>query len=180
MKIALTATALGLGLAACVLAPAANADEYLFSYSSQSGNFEAALGEIFTNASNQVTSISGVAAGPGFQSGSITGLSSYASADNLFGPSSPYVDFGGLSFSTTSGVTYNLYYNAGVYRVSDSITDPSGSGPITNDSPVTLAVEVVAVPEPSAWALMLAGLGVGGAILRYGRRRAGAIVGGAT
>jgi hypothetical protein len=72
-------------------------------------------------------------------------------------------------------VTYNLYYDAGVYRLSDSITDPSGSGPITNDSPVTLAVEVVAVPEPSTWVLMLAGVGLGGAMLRYGRRRDGVI-----
>jgi PEP-CTERM motif-containing protein len=68
------------------------------------------------------------------------------------------VDFYGLAFSTSSGVTYNLYYYDDSYVVSNSITDPLGAHPGKFDSPVTLAVEVVPVPEPSTWALMLAGV----------------------
>jgi hypothetical protein len=162
-----------LGLAACIaLAPAASAAEYMFSYTSQSGTFESGFGDIFTNASNDVMSISGTAAGPTSQSGMITGTSDYASADNIFTASSPYVDSSGLSFSTSNGVDYNLYEYDGVYRVSDSISDPSGGAAVTSDSPVTLTVEAVTpAPEPSMWALMIAGVAMIGGMLRFGRPR---------
>jgi hypothetical protein len=102
----------------------------------------------------------------------ITGTSDYASADNIFTASSPYVDSSGLSFSTSNGVDYNLYEYDGVYRVSDSISDPSGGAAVTSDSPVTLTVEAVTpAPEPSMWALMIAGVAMIGGMLRFGRPR---------
>ena len=68
-------------------------------------------GDVLANTSGaNVTSISGWVSDSEVGAGtfSITGLSPYAASDNAFSATSPYVDFGGLSFATATGGSYNL------------------------------------------------------------------------
>jgi len=89
----------------------------------------------------------------------ITGLSSYAGATNLYYEASPFVDFGGLSFSTVSGGAYNLglggsdatglVFNAGNIN-------PGGYPGIAGSTNITMTA--TAVPEPASLMLMLVGI----------------------
>src|SRR5581483_7885794 len=90
----------------------------------------------------------------------------YAASDNLlFYPGPPYVDFGGISLSTTSSGDFNLYYDANnpsgggswvLESVNNPVGYPDGQNPI--DFQVSLlSNSTPAVPEPATWAMMLLG-----------------------
>jgi hypothetical protein len=141
-----------------------------FSYS---GGGYSASGEFTTgNAGSPYTVIGISGTADGF---AITGLSSYAGADQLLyvpPTSGYYADYGGISFTNANGVSYN-------------ITDfPSGSGNFINISTldsggdgccgVAVDMTVAPVPEPSTWAMMIIGfLGLGW--LAYRRRTDAAV-----
>ena len=77
----------------------------------------------------------------------------------------PYLDLPGIGFYTTDGTAWNLYYTGPSYNELNNGGFASGSG-----GSFTLSV-----PEPSTWAMMLAGFaGIGFAGYRA-RRRATAI-----
>ena len=99
-----------------------------------------------------VTAISGTL--DGF---TITGLSTYAGADQTLYPTTPYVDFSGISF-TANGVSYNWSNYSGsdstLGGIANSVSDSGGYG--CCQAAIT-SVTVTAVPELSTWAMMLAG-----------------------
>lgn len=106
----------------------------------------------------------------------VTGLSSYAGADNTVSFTSPFLTFGGLSFAIP-GESFNLYFNNGSYYEANSITDPQGVIPNLNPiSFLSVNGEVLsgAVPEPATWAMMLLGFAGIGVSLRR-RRKVGAM-----
>ena len=57
-----------------------------------------------------------------------------------------------------SGAGTGITFNAGTYSIADGAKD--GEGTLT----------ISAAPEPTTWALMIAGVGMIGAALRFGRR----------
>jgi len=108
-----------------------------------------------------VTAISGTVDGD-----AITGLSSYAAADNILLSVTPYyVDVGGISF-TTSADTYNFYaYNNANYVCAESEDGACYYSQGNTASNLT----VTQVPEPATWALMVAGFAALGGGLRARR-----------
>ena len=104
--------------------------------------------------------------------GAITGLSSYAGADNTLYSvgvnTNNQVSFGGVSFSV-GGEGYNLYTYGGRTWLLASSIDPVGYP--QNGTPGTFSVTV---PEPSTWAMMLVGFGGLGVAMRSRRRPAAA------
>ena len=103
----------------------------------------------------------------------ITGLSPYASSDNTLTATSPYVTFGGLSFSTAGGGDYNLAdlngYGGYSYVLLSSTLNPGGGVQSVGMTAITL--EVSAVPEPGNLVLLLAGgLGLAGLTRRRAAR----------
>jgi hypothetical protein len=116
-------------------------------------------GMITTDSTGHATTVSGLVNG----TDPITGLSSYAGADNdLYAPPGAWVTFAGLSFSTTYLGDFN-YYNSGqgYYGLLSSDTNINGypDGQIATS-------QVAAVPEPTTWAMMLVGFGVLGFTMR--------------
>ncbi len=112
----------------------------------------------------------------------INGLSLYGGADNLLyypasGSPANYVDFGGISFTTATGVDFNfnlgLGGNTGTGAVlNDGVNDPAGYGVPTFGSN-NISLSVSAVPELSTWAMMLLGFaGLGFAGYRGSRKEA--------
>jgi hypothetical protein len=154
-----------LALSTLAMPTTASADVFIFSYtSSSSPTF--GFGTFTTGSSVSpalVTGITGTEIYNGIPD-TITGLSSYAYADNLlFFPNPPFVDFAGISFSTVFSGDFNLYYDAGNANnwVLASVNNPDGFTDGLNK--INLQVTAVAaVPEPSTWAMMILGfLGVG-------------------
>jgi hypothetical protein len=95
----------------------------------------------------------------------VTGTSPYASSDNTLSASSPFVTFGGLSFSTAGGGDYNLAdldgYGGYSYVLLSSTLNPGGG--VSSVGMTAIALEVSAVPEPGNLVLLLAGgLGLAG------------------
>lgn len=82
----------------------------------------------------------------------ITGLSPYAAADNLLNGSAPLVSFSGISFTTDSGVSFNLYKDStGYFELRSDINPggfPDGKYPINLE--VTFSHRV---PEPASIAI---------------------------
>jgi hypothetical protein len=131
---------------------AANAGVFEFSFTSSldsgSGSFDVS--------GSTVTGISGVVDGQ-----TITGLSSYAGADQQLSLTMPNFTVGGISFADNTGETFNLTsFPNGADGITNSIVNPSGG---TVPTPTALdTFTVTAVPEPSTWAMMILGfLGVG-------------------
>jgi hypothetical protein len=86
----------------------------------------------------------------------ITGLSFYASADNVLSyPTQPFVDFGGFSFTTNGGGDFNIG-NGPPYAIVSSILNPGGYFPGGAYTPISL--QVSQTPLPASWTLMLIGL----------------------
>jgi hypothetical protein len=123
-----------------------------------SGMFTASLSSpgIYT-----VTGITGT-----FDGVAITGLSTYANADNeLFFPMQPYVDFQGISFHTAGLGDINLFSNAGYFEVKSTV---DSVGYYFDGTPISLNVAVT--PLPSTFPLFVAGLAVLGWLGWRGRK----------
>jgi len=165
-------------------AGAANAKVFDFSFTgdngvSGSGTFVTGpTGSPFTitSATGTITDTQGTLAGSPYV---ITGLSLYADADNLLfypasGTPAAFVDFGGVSFTTSvGGPAFNLGgggTNPSGTVLNDSTNDPSGVPGIFGSNNISLSV-VAAVPEAATWAMMILGLGAIGAGLRLQRRQ---------
>jgi hypothetical protein len=124
-----------------------------------SGTFTANLSSPGTYA---LTGITGA-----FDGSAITGLSSYADADNkLFFPTQPYVDFQGISFHTASLGDINLFFNSGYFEVKSSV---DSIGYYFSGTPIRLAVS--ATPLPSGLPLFAGGLAALGLLCWRKRER---------
>ena len=127
-----------------------------------------------TGSTQTVVSISGWVTDSEVGAGtfSITGLSNYAGATNLYYEASPFVDFGGLSFSTLSGGDYNLGLggsNATGLVLNASLLNANGNPGIAGSTNIEMTA--TAVPEPAPLALMLAGFGLVGVMARRRQSR---------
>jgi hypothetical protein len=129
------------------------------------------------NGSNHITSASGTFTPDLGAALTVTAVSAYAGADNVFnslgtaGASPAWFDYGGFSFTTSSGLSVNLAEDnppSTPYSVDRSDLDPSGSPEFAATFNVQAAPS--AVPEPASLLTLLAG-GIGLAALR--RRRVG-------
>ncbi len=128
---------------AALAATSAEAKVWEFSYS---GGGYSGSGEFITEGGVSQFTVIGVS---GTANGSeITGLSVYGSSDQLlfYPESGSYVDYYGISFETASGLAYNLFYSNSYNWISPS-----------NGVPYEPLALTVAAPEPSTWALLLAG-----------------------
>jgi hypothetical protein len=159
---------------ALVLTASAEAKVYDWSYTltngqgGGSGAFDAVatLPALITDATGIISS------DPGFGVGSftVTGIASYAGADNTIyalGFDDNQVSLGGISLATGAG-DINIFYFDGVPGVTNSIQNPGGGFVALYAADLS----ITAVPEPSTWAMMLLGfasLGFAG----YRRARTG-------
>lgn len=165
--------------ALCAVAASAEAKVYDFSFTGNGVSGNGVITTADSSSASSVTSVTGSVSdsfvGPGVFS--ITGLSSYAAADNILYPTAqPFVDYGGVSFTTDTGGAFNLGLGGGgLYGLvlNSSVNNPVGYGNGGADNPgsVNISMNVVAVPEPATWAAMLLGFGGIGAAMRSARRR---------
>jgi hypothetical protein len=166
---------LGLGaiLAAAFLAASspAGATTFDFSYSALDGSFSGE-GEFITGSGTSpylLSNVTGTAV-IGDVGSIITGMSTFASADNLlYFPSQPYTDFFGISFATVSAGDFNLYFNTvefNGYGVIKQSADPTGMS-----SGTEVRLEVSATPLPAALPLLASGLGAMALLLWWQRRK---------
>ena len=182
MNIVKTACA-GIMLASGALASApAVAATYLFTFTPTSGAPVSASGELTTTGgANGVFGVD-VTAITGFVGGSaITNLipdpnapNNATSADGLFiednnyDPATRSLDNSGLLFDVGS-TEYNLFNNEdGTYYLYPGVR---GSYATPSVGAFTASAVAVAVPEPAAWAMMLAGFGLAGGALRGARSK---------
>ncbi len=161
-------TVLGVAVAASLsVAPAARAATYLFNFTDTGGDVAALF---FSLTGTTVTAVSGKM--DGF---AVTGLSSYASADQQFFAAGPvHFTVPGVSFSASNGVLYNLTaYPNNADAITNSVTDPFGTG--AGVMPALASVSVAAVPLPASGSLALIGIGALW-MVRRGRRSGGGVV----
>ena len=153
---------LGAAVAALALAGVVQAGTYTFSYVQTGGAAESGSGTFVTGPAGSpftILSVNGTANGD-----TITGLSTYAGADNLLYVPAPNADFSGISFSTATLGNFNIYDqgDSSPLYLLNSVENPGGGPDLLH--PITLTV--TAVPEPVSWALMLVGIGGLGVALR--------------
>ena len=158
--LALTTAAL---LASVAFSVPAQAAQYIFDFTSSGGDIGHV--NVFVTGTT-VTSATGVIDG-----NALTGLSSYAAADQqLFVAGPNHFTTGGLSFLDILGTSYNLTnYPDGLDHITNSIMDPAGTG--TPTPFVITSFSISAVPEPATWAMMIAGFGMIGFAARRRHRQ---------
>ncbi|MBW0006807.1 MAG: PEPxxWA-CTERM sorting domain-containing protein [Sphingomonas sp.] len=121
-----------------------------------------ALGSVTTDSAGHATSIYGLVNG----TDPITGLSTYAGADNNLYSTGAWVTFGGLSFSSMSLGDFNFYNSGqGYYGFLSSRKDTNGFA-----DGVVATAHVAAVPEPTTWAMMMLGFAAVGGVMRRQKR----------
>jgi hypothetical protein len=148
----------------------AQATTFDFFYSALDGSFSG-HGDFITGSAGspyRVTGVTGTAI-TGDASSSITGTSTFASADNLlYFPGQPYTDISGISFATVGSGAFNLYFNNvefNGYGVIRESLDPGGTGAGTQ-----VRLNVSATPLPESLPLLASGLGAI-SLLLWRRRR---------
>ena len=161
------AGAAAMSLSLAIGAGHASAETFDFSFLSAGGDVGA--GSLVTSsygAQQTVTGVTGTIDGS-----AITGLSNYASADEqLFLKAASYFSVSGISFSSAANISYNLTdFPDGANRITNSGVDPNGFGTPTPSALTSLTIS--AVPEPGVWAMMLMGVALMGASLRFTRKR---------
>lgn len=158
------------GALAFAAAPASAAD-FTFDFSG-TGFFGGALngtGTLTTNGTSFVNPINGYTAQTitgitgTFNGSAITGLSGVFGANNLYYLTEPFfVDGNGLGFTTTAGISANLFItNDTSYRV-----NTQGAGLLTGLVTASSAAATAAVPEPATWGMMILGFGLMGYAMR--------------
>jgi hypothetical protein len=148
-------------LVSCGFVGSARALVFDFSYSGGSGiNAVSGSGEFITGNTGSPYTVTGVT---GLANGiAITGVSSYASADNLlYYPGSHYVDFSGISFSTSNGDKWGLGWTGSNYGIAEFFKDPNGYCCGVNPLSFTVT-QVSGAPGP------IAGGGLPGLLLTIG------------
>jgi hypothetical protein len=172
MKKKILAGVAGAILASATFAPA-HADIYDLSFSTLDGT-AAGFAVLETGTPSLPAFLTGIqgsltdsSVGPGVFE--ITGLSTYAGSDNELlatgsGPilsEPPQFSFGGLSFSTSKGVDFNIFSDAGGLTnlgLLNSLQNPVGyPSPDQSTFASVTFKEVSGVPEPATWAMMLFG-----------------------
>jgi hypothetical protein len=163
--------------AALAQASTAWADKFDWSYTGTNGYVVSAGGTLTATplggGAYQVTSISGL-----YNGSPITGLTVYAGQDNEVYTTSPHLDFPGLAFTVGSSA-YNAFYDTstadayncgfvGYCEIGPGVVGTSGLGP-PRDPTNSIAFQLMSVPEPATWGLMLIGLCGLGAALRRNR-----------
>jgi hypothetical protein len=149
-------------LLSCGFAASAHALEFDFSYSSGSGTGAVSgSGEFITGSAGSpytVTNVTGLANGV-----TITGVSSYAGADNLlYEPGSHFVDFSGISFTTANGDAWGIGWTGFDYGIAEYFKDPFGYCCGVNPINFTVTPHVHGAPGP------VAGGGLPGLVLAAG------------
>ena len=162
MNMRLIAALSGAALQSLVFMAAANANTYDFSFSGTDVSGSGVITTGNTGSPFTVTGVTGtifdsdIAPGPFI----ITTLSSYAGADNLLSyPNQPFVDFGGLSFSTVTGGDFNLGLGGSGpfgYLFNAQALNPSGHA-VPFPGSVDITLNVSQTPLPTTWTLLLAG-----------------------
>jgi len=150
----------GAALQSLIFMTPADANTYSFSFS---GTDVSGFGEITTGNIGSPFTVTGVT-GTIFDSEiapgpfTITTLSSYAGADNLlYYPNQPFVDFGGLSFSTLTGGDFNLGLGGSGpfgYLLNASSLNPGGFAGVPGSTDISLSVSQT--PLPSTWTMLIA------------------------
>lgn len=173
----------GVALAALAVVPA-NAATFMFSFT---GTNVSGSGFIYTADNNNVSTVtrmtgaiydSEIGAGPF----TITALSSYAGASNLlYRNAQPYVDFGGISFTTDRGGDFNLGLGGGGFYglvLNASRLNPFGygNGGRATSGSTDVGMRLNAVPEPATWAMMIGGFALVGTMIRRRRRSVGSVL----
>ena len=200
MSASIKTTAVLAAIASLGMVAPASATVYFFHFQGDPSNASygnVVIDGLFTTAEpvsagpSAITAISGsVSGGSGLVvDGQITKLSPYASSDNILyniGTTNDY-SFGGVSFTATNSTQsadYNLFDQNGATFLLISTIDSTGyaasstpAAPVpvsSQGTPLAPPTAVVgpqsAVPEPTSWALMLAGFGFAGGALRQMRR----------
>jgi hypothetical protein len=166
------------GLFAGIFIQCIPAQALIFDFSYTDGGTTFGSGQFFTDDAVSpylITGITGTETYLGV-SGTITGLSTYAGADNVLTfPANPtFVSFAGISFAilTDSNVVdaLGLGFTGSAYGIAQQSTNPNGE--CCGVNPITFTV-TAAVPEPSTWAMMILGFASVGYVT-YRRRKTAA------